>query len=177
MTLESLSYIAQIAGAIAVVASLVFVGFQLRHSTEQTKQANALARADMSERTMRSFGENVRDLMNSHELSEIFRKVMFEKAELTPVETTRILLYFNLTLHAHRTAFLYVKQGLLDPDVMIAFDHNTTWCLTAPIFAREWKRNQRVGTFGRTEFDAYLTAKFAELRPAETQSAPAEEAP
>lgn len=166
MTLENINYIAQMVGAIAVVASLVFVGFQLRQSTEQSKQANALARADMGERAMRTFGDNVREMMVNHELAEIFRKAMFEQTELTPVETTRILFYLNLTLHAHRTAFLNVKDGLIDQHAMAAFDQNTAWCLTAPVFSREWKRLQRVGLF-TGDFVTYVNARFAELYPAQ----------
>ena len=175
MTLEELNYIAQAIGAIAVVASLVFVGFQLRQTTEQSKQANALARADMGERTMRTFGDNVREMMVSRELAEIFRKAMFEQTELTPVETTRILFYLNLTLHAHRTAFLNVKEGLIDQRAMVAFDHNTAYHLTAPVFAREWARLQRVGLF-TGDFVTYVNTRFAELYPAPASSSLAETA-
>ncbi len=176
MTLENINYIAQTIGVVTILASLVFVGFQLRQSTEQSKQANALARADMGERTMRTFGDNVRDLIVNNEMAEIFRKAMFEQTELTPVETTRILFYFNLTLHAHRTAFLQVKEGLIDERVMAVFDTNTTWHLTAPIFAREWTRLQRSGVFGASDFGAHVNTRFAELYPAPAASERAEEA-
>lgn len=176
MTLEDINYIAQTIGVAAILASLVFVGFQLRQSTEQSKQANALARADMGERTMRTFGDNVRELMVNHDLAEIFRKAMFEQVELTPVETTRILCYLSLTLHAHRTAFLNVKEGLIDQRAMAAFDQNTAWCLTAPVFAREWKRLQRVGLF-TGDFVTYVNTRFAELYPAQASSERAEDAP
>lgn len=169
MTLENINYIAQTVGVFAILASLVFVGFQLRQGAEQSKQANALARADMDERTMRTFGDNVRELMVNHELAEIFRKAMFEQTELTPVEKTRILLYLNLTLHAHRTAFLNVKEGLIDQRTMTAFDQNTAWYLSAPVFAREWKRLQRVGLF-TGDFVTYVNTRFVELYPAEATS-------
>ncbi|MBC7769034.1 MAG: hypothetical protein H7124_09625 [Phycisphaerales bacterium] len=176
MTLEEINYIAQTIGVVAILASLVFVGFQLRQSTEQSKQANALARADMGERTMRTFGDNVRDLMVNNEMAEIFRKAMFEQTDLTPVETTRILFYFSLTLHAHRTAFLQVKDGLIDERVMAVFDQNTAWHLTSPIFAREWRRLQRSGVFGASDFSVHVNTRFAELYPAPATTERAEEA-
>ena len=37
MTLEDLAYISQIAGVIAVFASLIFVGIQVRQNSEQIK--------------------------------------------------------------------------------------------------------------------------------------------
>jgi hypothetical protein len=48
MTLESIYYIGQTVAVVALLASLVFVGLQVRHARHQTEQANKLARAEMS---------------------------------------------------------------------------------------------------------------------------------
>lgn len=48
MTLESIYYVGQTVAVVALLASLVFVGLQVRHARQQTEQANKLARADMS---------------------------------------------------------------------------------------------------------------------------------
>lgn len=147
MTLEEIYYISQIVAVFAILASLIFVGIQVRQSVEQTKLANKLARADMSERAMRAFTEVHREPVANRELADAWRKVMFERTELTPSETTQVLFYLNVTLHTHRTAFIAVRDGLLDRSVMRDYDINTAWYLAAPMFAREWKRVQRDGLF------------------------------
>ena len=86
--------------------------------------------------------------MSNQHLSELFRKVMFEHTKLEPVEATQILTYLNMALHAHRSAFNSVRDGLIDKQVMRDMDINTAWYLSAPIFAREWRRVQRIGLFG-----------------------------
>ena len=48
MTLETLYYVTQIIAVIAVVASLVFVGVQVRQGAEQTKQNTRAIRAAAS---------------------------------------------------------------------------------------------------------------------------------
>ena len=157
MTLESIYYISQIVAVVAILASLIFVGIQVRQGVAQTKLANKLARADMSERAMRAFGDVHRVPIENRELADAFRKVMFERSELTPTETTQVCFYLNVALHTHRTAFIAVRDGLLDSSVMRDYDINTAWYLAAPVFAREWKRIQRAGLFSG-DFVAHVNA-------------------
>ena len=46
MTLENINYIAQTIGVLAILASLVFVGIQVRQNTEQARRAHLLAVSD-----------------------------------------------------------------------------------------------------------------------------------
>ena len=75
MTLEAIYYFSQIVAVVAILASLIFVGSQVRPSVEQTKFANRLARADMSERAMRAFSEVHREAMANRDLADAFHKV------------------------------------------------------------------------------------------------------
>src|ERR1700754_530222 len=47
MSLEQLAFLAQIISAVAVVASLVFVGFQLRHATSAILASSSQAHTDI----------------------------------------------------------------------------------------------------------------------------------
>ena len=147
MNWDAIGAVGEIVGAIAVLVSLVFVGLQVRHSALQTQKSNVLARADMTERAMRTFGDTVIELARSQELAVAFRKVMFKPSDLTDEELTTVLAYFNVWLHRHRTAFVSVSEGLIDARVMTDFDNTTKWYLTAPAFREEWKRNQSNGLF------------------------------
>ncbi|MEM8636759.1 MAG: hypothetical protein AAGF33_17470 [Pseudomonadota bacterium] len=55
MTLEALYYISQIVAVAAVLASLIFVGIQIRQNTEQAKDANRLAQAQMHQQIADGF--------------------------------------------------------------------------------------------------------------------------
>jgi hypothetical protein len=118
----------------------------------------------MGERQLRAQENVVSELMRDAELAAAFRKVMFERADLMPVETTRILTYFNVCISIHISAFLAVRSGLLDETIMKAWDANSAWYLTAPAFAREWRRLRRVGLI-TPEFVEYMLRRFAELYP------------
>ena len=153
MDWEAIGAIGETLGAIGVLISLIFVGLQVRQSAAQTEKSNALARADMTERAMRTFGDTVIEIARNPELAVAFRKVMIKPAELTDGELTSVLTFFNVWLHRHRTAFLSVSDGLIDAQVMIDFDSSTKWYLTSPLFKDEWLRTKSTGTF---------TGKFSE---------------
>lgn len=57
MSLETTYYISQIIAVLAVLASLIFVGIQIRQNTEQAKDANRLARAQMHQQIADGFTE------------------------------------------------------------------------------------------------------------------------
>jgi type II secretory pathway pseudopilin PulG len=155
MTLEELYYISQIIAVIAIIGSLVAIYFQ-------QAQTNKIARAQITQNASASFQGAMRELMTP-ELAPIFRKVMFERAPLTPVETTQILVYFNLTLTSVRDAFLAVRADLFDQRLLDAMVANVCWYLTAPVFAAEWRRCQRTGIYGQ-DFATYLNDRLAKYQ-------------
>lgn len=156
MTLEELYYISQIVAVVAIIGSLVAIYFQ-------QSQTNKIARAQISHAVSAYYGATLREIMNP-ELAIIFRKVMFEPTPMSPVESTQILVYFNLTLSALRDAFHATRDGLIDARVLEDLSQNVCWYLTAPVFAAEWRRGQRTGIFG-PDFIAYLNGRYAKLHP------------
>ena len=167
MTLESIYYIGQTIAVAAILGSLVAIYAQQR-------QANKIARMDMSQRVSDSFAGTMRELMTNKELASTFRKVMFERSEPAPVEATQILIYFNLTVAAHADAFLAHSEGLIDRRTLEVFDRNTAWYLTAPVFAREWQRFRRLGFFEQ-KYRSHVDAQFARQHPAEAAARAAHE--
>jgi hypothetical protein len=55
MTLENFANLAEVIGVVAVLASLIFVGVQIRQNTVQAKDANRLARAQMHQQIADGF--------------------------------------------------------------------------------------------------------------------------
>ena len=163
MTLQDISDLSQAVAAVAVLASVVFVGIQMRTSAEQQRQANILARIEIGGQAMRHFHHLVGRLID-HDLATIFRKVMFDKADLTPAETTQILTYFNLCVGAHSQAHEALEHGLIDRTNIESLEHNNAWYLTAPLFAKEWRRVQHLGLYP-APFVEHLNRRVAELYP------------
>ena len=147
MNWEAIGAIGEIVGAIAVLISLIFIGLQVRQSAAQTAKSNLLARADMTERAMRAFGDTAIELSRSRELSAAFRKVMFKSTDLAEDEQTVVFAFFNVWLQRHRSAFMSVPENLIDERVMTDYDNTTRWYLTAPAFRDEFKRNQNNSIF------------------------------
>jgi hypothetical protein len=99
-----------------------------------------------------------------HDLAMIFRKVMFEATEPTPAETTQILTYFNLCVGAHAQAHEALEHGLIERASIESLEHNSAWYLTAPLFAKEWRRCQRLGLYSGP-FVEHLNQRVTELYP------------
>lgn len=164
MTLENIYYIGQTIAVVAVLASLIFVGVQVRLSTAQMKQSNNLARADMSERITSGYADSLREISSNSELAGAFRKVMFDHEELSPIEQTQILTYFNLTMMNFRAAYIASREGLVETSQLESILKNALWYLTAPAFASEWRRVQHTKLF-EGEFVDYVNERFARQYP------------
>lgn len=114
MDLETIYYIGETVAVGAILASLVAIYIQQR-------QANKIARVENAAALSANYSGSLRDIKNSAELAAIFRKVMFDDEALTPVETTRILLYFDLMLAEHQRD----ENGLFDKHTFQMMAANT----------------------------------------------------
>ena len=141
MSLESIYYLGQTIAVIAILGSLIAIFWQQR-------QANKIVRVQNSQGLSSAYANALRDVMNSADLAAIFRKVMFDDEELSPIEATRILLYFSVMLDSHQKAWLALEHGLYSSETLSSVDANTAWYLTKPIFLNEWKRSRAIGLFG-----------------------------
>lgn len=140
MTLEQVYYIGQTIAVLAILGSLLAIFWQQRHT-------NKIARVQNAAELSAAYTASLRDIMNSAELTAIFRKVMFDNGSLTPVEATRILLYFNLMLGEHHRVWRAFENGLFDKETFDVTVANTGWYLTKPIFKTEWERCRATGLF------------------------------
>lgn len=169
MTLENVYYVGQTIAVVAILGSLLAIFFQQR-------QTNKIARVDITQRVSSGYGDSMRSMMSDPGLAAAFRKVMFDRTELTPVEKTQILIYFNLTLTAHADAYLAYTEGLIDRRALEGLDHNTCWYLTAPQFAREWRRIAPLGIFN-PEFVEHVKLRKRMLFPDDAPDSASEREP
>ncbi len=114
--LKTYALVAEIASAIAVVASLVFVGFEVRQSAEETSlNTNAIqvsAYQDLIAGIL-----NINELIaTDEELAEIDLKADTDFESLSPIEERRYRAFWRLAIRLGDLAYYQYETGLLDEE-------------------------------------------------------------
>lgn len=140
MTLETLYFIAQIVAALAIVASLVFVGLQIR---AQTREQWLVRIQDRNEALNRFF-----EILNDRpENREVFVAGLVSFQSLSPPDR---VLFDNIMTSIARTALIYKRQLLSEDITQESFqqfiDHMTPFW-GAPGCA-EWVKARGETAFG-----------------------------
>jgi hypothetical protein len=110
MTLEQFAQIAEILGGIGVVASLIFVGVEIRR---QRKQSSLHAANELTAQ----WSVLMTSLHESHEMSEIWLKGHHDFDGLDAVSKLRYGAYFGRFLRNSEALYLHVQAKTLDPMV------------------------------------------------------------
>ncbi|OQW57804.1 MAG: hypothetical protein A4S17_04110 [Proteobacteria bacterium HN_bin10] len=154
MTLSAFADLAEVIGALGVVAGLVFVGFQLRQNTHQLRRVEANA--------MNAEASPLRQsIMNNAELAELVSACIAGSRPLNPVERQRLdSVFWEVTFISFqmwdRSKSKYFSAGDFERTIP-AFA-----ALFASAFGRAWWQGAR--TFFRAAFVAELEALIPELK-------------
>ncbi|MEM9573345.1 MAG: hypothetical protein AAF996_17905 [Pseudomonadota bacterium] len=114
MTLESLYFVSQIAAAMAIIASLIFVGLQVRQSKQQTEQANRLAEAQLSESAWLAIGNLFHGWYDTAESSEFMARALYTESDLTLVERRRLDMRLTTVVSSIELGHELKRQGLFN---------------------------------------------------------------
>ena len=107
MSLEQISYLSQIVGALAVVASLIFVGLQLRQSAKSTR---LVAYQAAQERL-----DSVRQAIASdHDVAEILLQGLADPMRLDDVQLVRFRSLLFVVVSAMQTLHVMFVQSNID---------------------------------------------------------------
>lgn len=110
MSLEQASFLAQILSAIAVFASLVFVGVQLKH-------ANQAARASSSQAHSAMYHALITSLINDEDgFATIWRKALDDLDNLTEDELVRFFAFASAMFRFFEAARVQWLRGQLDTE-------------------------------------------------------------
>ena len=108
MSLEQLAYLAEIVGVALVIASLIYVGKQLRQNVDVIRFNAAGSYVSLQERLC---GE----VANSREVAEVWQKGTSEFASLDEVDKQRLILFEWRAITAWNQLF-QLRQDKLLPD-------------------------------------------------------------
>lgn len=109
MTLEQASLIAQIISAIAVIASLVFVGFQL-------KSAAAAIRASSSQAHSSSYTQLVQSIIDNEDFARVWAKGIADPNALKEEEWVRFVAYASALFRLYESSRVQWQHGRLDDE-------------------------------------------------------------
>ena len=109
MSLEQLSFLAQIISAAVVVASLIFVGHQLKH-------AAAAIRVASSQAHLECYTELAKSVIDSSEFARIWRNGLAQPKTLTEDEWVRFVAYANALFRLYEISRVQWRNGRLDDE-------------------------------------------------------------
>ena len=107
MTLEQASLVAQIVSALAVIASLIFVGVQL-------KQATAAIRGSSSEAHAALYTELVHSIIDNADFARIWSVGLSDPNALREDEWVRFVAYASALFRQYETSRVQWQKGRLD---------------------------------------------------------------
>ena len=107
MDWEAIGAVAEMLAAVGVIASLIFVGLQVRHSTDVAKATARQAVADSSARWSLA-------VVDSADISRIIVKSREDMATLTPEERIQLLAYARTNLRMIENVFFQYRKGLIE---------------------------------------------------------------
>ncbi len=109
MSLEHASLVAQIVSAIAVFASLVFVGLQVRQNTKAVRAASSQAHSAM-------YHSLTDDLVNDERFAAIWRKGIASLDDLDDGELVRFFAFTSATFRFFESSRVQWLRGQLDKE-------------------------------------------------------------
>ena len=130
MNWDAIGAIGEIAGAIAVVASLFYVGLQVR-------QSSTAIRGQTFESLSTTLAELAVQTTMEPEITEVVQKAVSNQ-ELTPEQDARFVAMFQANLRVVSAAHYQYALGLRDLDQLRDLTYSTTLTINSKVGARVW---------------------------------------
>ena len=114
MKLKEWALVAEITGAVGIIISLVFVGYQIQQGTEETSlNTRAIEASAFQDLTSQILNLNL-SVIETPDLSEIFFKQTCSKEDLSVLDSQRMAQIGIYSLRHGDMAFYMYQQGLID---------------------------------------------------------------
>ena len=146
--------IAEIVGALAVVASLLFVGIQMRENTRATRSATA---SD----TNAAISNWYIALGNNGQASSVLWKFLMDPESVSKEEQFQAVMNFHGILLTFQNSFYLVNEGTLDEQIYSSISRALLVVKDQPGFHYYWKQRREIFN---TEFQAFVDQNLASDR-------------
>ncbi|WOJ93820.1 hypothetical protein R0135_01305 [Congregibacter variabilis] len=132
------AHVAEIVGGVAVIVSLLFVGFQVRENTIEIKAASRNQLIGRAHEATKSFATNL-------ELAQTMAKVS-DKAPLTKAERVQYSYVLKVVLYDVQEAFVLNQEGRLGPEFWATRANLVQAYLNNPIALDMYRDHRADGT-------------------------------
>ena len=159
MNWEALGAIGEIVGALAVIATLIYLSLQIR----QTNKVNASAvRQSFYDFTARQMLHGTHSL----EFHAMLDRACMSENELSPGERFQLIRFFQAVFVGYQCAYFQYRQGALGEEDWKIFRTllRSFWLLRGKELARMWEQF-KVGGFLDEEFTAEVERLRNEAQP------------
>jgi hypothetical protein len=112
---QAVSAVAEVAGAIAVVASLLYLAMQVRQNTKQARLAAQQA-------TVHELGHALRAQAHDRQWAELLSRAIQGLDGLDPVERVQFLSHVGSIFRLYESAYHHYRDGVLDPRFWRGFE-------------------------------------------------------
>ena len=146
MSLKKWAYLAEIGSAIAVVASLIYVGYELNQNTNAVRASNWHALLDYAATADLLILENA-------DVASVIVKAESNYDDLTEEEKLRFAMYANNIFNQWNAAYTNQQQGLMEVATWEAFDRGARTFLEYDTYRGYWDRSREIWT---ADFVAYV---------------------
>lgn len=109
MSLEQASLLAQIVSAVAVIASLVFVGIQLQHATKAVRASSSQAHSAM-------YHAIIASITDSAEFARIWRESLVDPDSQSADDRARFLAFTSTIFRYYESSRVQWLRGQLDDE-------------------------------------------------------------
>ena len=152
MNLESLGNLGDFLGGIAVIATLIYIAFQVRQNTVQIEQNSDWLRAQTYRADQTAHVMATQLVASDESLATIYRKGSAEPDALTDDEWTRLSFYYGLMFGNFQSSLYQVEQGMLDKELWPNQVAIMAMILNSPGGARYWEQAGFTHTAGFRTF-------------------------
>lgn len=132
MTLEEIYYISQIVAVIAIFASLIFVGIQLRQNTRAIHVSTSQAHFTMWTSVASPLVENA-------DMARIYWQALSDVDGLTDQDRMRFFVFMGDVFRFYESSRLQWRRGQLEAELWHSVEVNARAFATQPGVKRFWK--------------------------------------
>ncbi len=135
MSLEQASYLSQIVGVVAVVASLIFVGVQLRQNSLAVRAAASQAHSAI-------YHQITSSIVDDASFARIWRLAGEQFDSLEPDERVRFFAFTTILFRYYESSYVQWRRGQLDDEHWHTIVQQLTGSRGSPGIAEWWKRRK-----------------------------------
>jgi hypothetical protein len=139
MNWEAIGAIAELLGAIGVIASLVYLATQIRHSREQMSQNTQALRAGTYQQFQSELGDAFGRAIEVPGLDSVVRSGFADYRQLNEADAFKFEFFMVGCVATYENAYYQFRSGLLDEDRWLIHSAGLRGVLRFPGVGQWWK--------------------------------------